>query len=76
MISSLAVLYVIDLMYQKYNPTREYRDIFVEGSNISCNQSCFENDVIPACEVINEMIQIFNHKLISGILKKEEDTLR
>lgn len=50
-ISSLSVLYVIDLMYHKYNPHREYRDIF-EPLGINWNQSYFENDVVPACSAI------------------------
>lgn len=52
-ISSLAVLYVIDLMYQKYNPKREYRDIYVRrGGNINFNQRYFEKDVVSACAAI------------------------
>ena len=52
MISSLAVLYVIDIMYEKYNPKREYRDKYVPGTNINCNQIYFEDDVVPACSAI------------------------
>lgn len=52
-ISSLAVLYVIDLMYQKYNPKRENRDIHVrEGGNVNFNQKYFEGDVVSACSAI------------------------
>ena len=50
-ISSLSVLYVIDLMYYKYNPKRKYRDI-CDPPGITWNQSCFENDVVPACSSI------------------------
>ena len=50
-ISSLSILYVIDLMYQKYNPGRKYEDIH-EPTGINWNQSCFENDVVPACSAI------------------------
>jgi len=52
MISSLAVLYVIDLIYQKCNPKRERSDIYADGSKINCNQIYFEEDVIPACSAI------------------------
>ena len=52
MISSLAVLYVIDLMYQKYNSKREYTDIYAVGTNINWNQIYFERDIIPACSAI------------------------
>jgi len=52
MISGLAILYVIDLMYQKYNPKREWKDIILRGSGINWNQKYFENDVIPACAAI------------------------
>jgi hypothetical protein len=50
-ISSLSILYVIDLMYHKYNPDREYRDIY-EPPGINWSQSYFENDVVPACSAI------------------------
>jgi hypothetical protein len=52
MISSLAVLYVIDLMYQKYNPGREYKDIYAVSNNINWNQICFDRDIITACSAI------------------------
>ncbi|MEM3697096.1 MAG: hypothetical protein QXQ94_06305 [Candidatus Bathyarchaeia archaeon] len=51
-ISSLAILYVIDLMYQKHNPKREYKDRFIPGTNISFNQKYFEEDVVSACTAI------------------------
>lgn len=51
-ISSLAILYVIDLMYQKYNPKREYVDIYAINTNINWNQTYFERDVISACSAI------------------------
>lgn len=50
-ISSLSVLYIIDLMYQKYNPRREYHDIY-DPPGIIWNQSYFENDVVSACAAI------------------------
>ncbi len=50
-ISSLSVLYIIDLMYHKYNPKREYKDIR-DYTGITWNQSYFDNDVIPACAAI------------------------
>lgn len=52
-ISTLAVLHVIDLLYQKFNPRREYRDIFVGRSrNVNVNQRFFEGDVVSACSAI------------------------
>lgn len=51
MISSLSVLYIIDLMYQKYNPARAYVDIH-DPPSINWNQSYFENDVVPACAAV------------------------
>jgi hypothetical protein len=50
-ISSLSVLYIIDMMYQKYNPRRTYEDIYYPPG-INWNQSCFENYVVPACAAI------------------------
>jgi hypothetical protein len=50
-ISSLSVLYVLDMMYQKYNPQRDDVDIH-DPSGINWNQSFFENDVVPACAAI------------------------
>lgn len=53
MISSLAVLHIIDLLYKKYNPEREYSDIYGRNSNdINWNQECFDRDVISACSAI------------------------
>ena len=52
MISSLAILYIIDLMYQKYNPKRKYSDIYAVMSNINWNQTYFERDVVSACSAI------------------------
>ena len=51
-ISSLAILYIIDLMYQKYNPKREDRDVYVPSTNINVNQKYFEGDVVSACTAI------------------------
>ncbi len=50
-ISSLSVLYIIDLLYDKYNPDRKYHAIY-DPSGMNWNQSCFENDVVPACSAI------------------------
>lgn len=51
MISALSILYVVDLMYQKYNPSRKCRDIY-EPPGINWNQSYFENAIVPACAAI------------------------
>lgn len=50
-ISSLSVLYVIDMMYQKYTPRRNYVNNH-NPSGINWSQSFFENDVVPACAAI------------------------
>jgi len=52
MISSLTILYVIDLLYQKYNPTREDKDNDETNGNINWNQKYFDRDVISACSAI------------------------
>jgi len=52
MISGLAVLYVVDLLYQKYNPGREFRSITIQGYGIDWNQKYFEEDVVAACTAI------------------------
>ncbi|MFA4985313.1 MAG: hypothetical protein WC712_01895 [Candidatus Brocadiia bacterium] len=51
MLGALAILYVIDLMYQKYNPKRELRPIYLED-NTDWNQQHFEDDVVTACSAI------------------------
>lgn len=51
MISALSVLYIIDMMYQKYNPARAYVDIHAPPS-INWNQSNFESEVVPACAAV------------------------
>lgn len=50
--SSLIVLYVIALMYHKYNPKREYKDIHLDGTNINWNQTYFDRDIVSACSAI------------------------
>lgn len=52
--SGLSVLYLIDLLYQKYNPKREYRDIVIpqESTRVNFNQMYFERDVVSACTAI------------------------
>jgi hypothetical protein len=52
MISGLSILYVIDMMYQKYNPTRVHCDVYQEDSEINWNQKCFEDAIVPACSAI------------------------
>lgn len=61
MISALSVLRVIDLMYQRHNPKREFKDIVLD--NVDWNQRWFEEDVIPACAAI------FLHNLPSHCFK-------
>lgn len=51
MISGLTILYVIDLLYQKINPKREFIDIFYKDG-VSWNQKYFVEDVVPACSAI------------------------
>ncbi len=50
MISSLALLYLIDLMYHKCNPRRKYSEVYVNGAD--WNQTYFEKDVVSACSAI------------------------
>lgn len=49
-ISSLTVLYMIDLIYDQCNPERKKEDIYQEGMN--CNQKFFEDDIISASSAI------------------------
>lgn len=53
-VSSLAILNAIDVMYQKYNPRREHDDVRVNDTDpdTNWNQKYFENDIIPACSAI------------------------
>jgi len=51
-ISSLSILYVIDLMYQKYNPKRKSSDIYAVNRNINWNQKYFDQDITSACSAI------------------------
>lgn len=47
-ISSLSILCVIDMLYNKYNPKREYSQS--DGPpDLDWSQSYFENDVVAAC---------------------------
>jgi hypothetical protein len=49
-ISALSVLYIIDLMYEKYNQKRKFEDVIIERTN--WNQSFFIEDIVPACAAI------------------------
>ncbi|MFW9940473.1 MAG: hypothetical protein ACFFFT_05490 [Candidatus Thorarchaeota archaeon] len=50
--SSLAILYIIDQLYQKFNPKRKYKDIYKKYTKINWNQNYFENDVVSAAAAI------------------------
>ena len=52
MYSSLAVLLVIDMMYEYHNPLREHKDIRAVEPDINWNQHFFENDIVNACSAI------------------------
>lgn len=49
MLSGLVLLYVLDLMYQKHNPSRAYADTRIPESNINWSQCYFEEDIVSAC---------------------------
>lgn len=51
-ISALAVLNIIDEMYQKYNPQRNNSDVYQKDSLINWNQIYFKEDVVSACSAI------------------------
>ena len=66
-ISSLSVLYVIDILYEKHNQERLFEDKFVPGTNIDFNQKYFEGDVVSACTAIyihNLPVQSFSSSKI------------
>jgi hypothetical protein len=50
MISSLSVLRIIDILYQKNNPERIFEEKIVDG--VDWNQRWFIEDIIPACSAI------------------------
>ena len=52
MYSALAALFVLDMMYQKKNPLREYRDIRGDEPYLSWNQKYFEGTILNACSAI------------------------
>ncbi len=52
MYSALAALLVLDMMYQKNNPLREYRDIRAVEPYISWSQEYFEGPILNACSSI------------------------
>jgi len=51
-ISALALLSVIDSMYQCYNPERRYETTVPSGQNLDYNQKYFDEDIVPACSAI------------------------
>lgn len=66
MISALAVLYIIDLMYQKHNPKRDHTDIYSAKPYLNWNQIYFERDVVSACTAI------FIHNLSDRCFQKSK----
>jgi len=59
MLSGLAILKIIDLMYHKYNPRGHYHDVFTRGG-INWNRSFFDDHIVSACSAI------FIHNLPDG----------
>jgi hypothetical protein len=51
MISGLSILRIIDFLYEKNNPKREFKDIYCTDY-INWNQTYFKKDIIPACSAI------------------------
>jgi hypothetical protein len=51
-ISSLAVLNVIDALYQMNNPRRVYENVYQNTGDINWNQLYFDKDIVPACSAI------------------------
>ena len=52
MYSSLSLLWVLDMMYEKNNPDRLHEDIPAEQPYLSWNQRYFEQDIVSACTAI------------------------
>jgi hypothetical protein len=69
MISSLAVLNVIDALYQKNNPRRRFETMVSEKDQLDWNQTFFEKDIVPACSAI------FVHNLGLNSFRKSKITL-
>lgn len=61
--SSLFLLFLMDNIYEKYNPERKKMECMVDGYD--WNQALFENEVVSACSAI------FLHNLDLGGLEKE-----
>lgn len=66
MYSALAALHVLDMMYQKNNPLREYRDIRVVEPYLSWNQKYFEGPILNACSAI------FLHNLPTSCFSRQK----
>ena len=49
-IGALGILYIIDILYEKYNTKREDKRIKI--SNIDWNQKYFDEDIVQACSAI------------------------
>lgn len=52
MLSGLTLLYVLDLMYQKYNPARTYTNTSISQSKTNWSQRYFEEDIVSACTAV------------------------
>jgi len=65
-ISSLSLVYIIDLLYQKFNPKRIFDNVNSLKDNTNWNQEYFERDVIQAGAAI------FLHNLSKKCFKKSK----
>ncbi len=52
MISGLILLHILDLMYQKNNPSRSHTDTYHNNSNVNWSQRHFEEDIVSACAAV------------------------
>lgn len=64
MLSALVVIYLIDHLYQKNNPSRKYE--YMEIQKVNWNQGNFDREIIPACSAI------FIHNLPSRCFEEEK----
>jgi hypothetical protein len=84
-ISALSVLWVLDLLFARWNPEKKYESVTRDDDNIDWNQTWFDNQNVSACAAIFlhnldprlcEKTPIDRHRAPVAFLLRLADTLQ
>lgn len=69
-ISALVLLKILDGLYTKNNPKKDYKSIIIPGTTIDVNQKYFDDDIVSACSAI------FIHNFKESSFKKTKISIQ